>query len=60
MVEGATPHALDSLVAWAHKFHDEASEQPGFYGEMIMRVAYAKGQVTVIEKKTEQTEKPTR
>jgi len=58
MATDSSPHVLDPLFEWAYRFHDEASEQPGFYGEMLMRVAYAKGRLTVIEKKTEQTEKP--
>lgn len=52
------PHALDPLMAWAHRKHQEASEQPSFHGEMTMRVAYANGRITVIEKLTKETDKP--
>lgn len=60
MTQATEQHPLDSLLEWAHRFHAEASEQPSFYGEMVMRVAYANSRLTVIEKKTEQTEKPTK
>lgn len=59
MAGSAKTHVLDPLFAWAHRKHQEASEQPSFHGELTMRIAYVNGRITIIEKRTIETDKPT-
>ena len=58
MATGESQHVLDPLFEWALAKHGEATEQPGFHGELAMRVAYANGKIAIVEKSISETYKP--
>lgn len=58
MASGDTQHVLDPLFAWAIDKYAEATEQPGFHGDLAMRVAIANGKITIIERTISETYKP--
>lgn len=58
MASGDTQHALDPLFEWALAKHAEATEQPGFHGDLTMRVAYANGRITIVERTISELHKP--